>query len=247
MFSGFYLFALPAGQSAEAADTVFYEASGESLAKLLCRLFEMEYGVDGTKFTYKSATAVPVEQQVFFAESLGWLEVYSEPDRHVYDPPPSEQVHLLAQYAVRAESWAAILKAKNATGDGTASGPASTPAGGAAQNGMPAMSDEDQRNSGLNLLLLLAQAYYAMLENTVSCSCYALDLELNESYLWTVNCITRLLQNHKHLQDFGPKFEPIFPDLYPSTIKDVDWEDMVPWRSRPRAGQPSKRRRSWSV
>jgi hypothetical protein len=35
------------------------------------------------------------------------------------------------------------------------------------------------------------------------------------------------LKNHDDLKDFPVPFEPVFSDLYPSTIRDVDWEDMV--------------------
>jgi hypothetical protein len=45
--------------------------------------------------------------------------------------------------------------------------------------------------------------------------------------LWTVQNLTNLLKNHEHLQDFPVKFEPIVPDLYPSTIADLEWQDMI--------------------
>lgn len=91
------------------------------------------------------------------------------------------------------------------------------------------MSPEDRRNSGLQLLLLLAQVYYRLLECSTSMAdwCVALDLELNESYFWVIGNIRTLLENHEDLQDFPIQFEPFFPDLYPLTIKDIDWEDMV--------------------
>jgi hypothetical protein len=91
------------------------------------------------------------------------------------------------------------------------------------------MPAEDLRVSGLVLLMLLAQAYYKMLECTISTAswCSALDLELNQSYLWTVTSLSNLLKNHADLKDFPVKFEPLFPDLYPSTIRDCDWDDMV--------------------
>lgn len=92
-----------------------------------------------------------------------------------------------------------------------------------------AMPVEDRRNSGLILLMLLAQAYYKMLECSTSISswCTSLDLELNQSYLWTTDTIRNLLRNHEDLKDFPMQFEPLFPDLYPSTIGDVDWKDIV--------------------
>jgi hypothetical protein len=91
------------------------------------------------------------------------------------------------------------------------------------------MTPEDRLNSALNLLFLLAQAYYKILECVVSSATWfcALDLELNESYLWTINNLKNLLANHEDLRDFPEPFEPVFPDLYPSTIVDVDWQDMV--------------------
>src|SRR5216683_4185264 len=89
------------------------------------------------------------------------------------------------------------------------------------------MSAEDRRNSALNLLFMLAQTYYKILETVVSSSNFfcVLDLELNESYLWTTTNIQNLLANHEDLRDFPGTFEPVFPDLYPSTIVDVDWQD----------------------
>jgi hypothetical protein len=91
------------------------------------------------------------------------------------------------------------------------------------------MTAEEMRNSALNLLFLLAQAYYEILESVISTAswCCALDLQLNESYLWTITNLKNLLSNEEALRDFPGTFEPMFPDLYPSTIRDVDWEDMV--------------------
>lgn len=90
----------------------------------------------------------------------------------------------------------------------------------------PGMTPEERRNSGLILLLQLAQVYYTMLECTISLSdwCTALDMELNESYFWTVNNIKAILNNLEDLNDFPVQFEPLFPDLYPSTIRDTEWE-----------------------
>jgi hypothetical protein len=94
---------------------------------------------------------------------------------------------------------------------------------------IPPMSEEDDRNSGLLLLMMLAQAYYKMLEATVSMASWltALDMELNHCYLWTIQNLANLLKNHKHLKDFPGSFEPALPDLYPSTIADLEWQDMI--------------------
>ncbi len=98
-----------------------------------------------------------------------------------------------------------------------------------AEDLLKGIPEEEDRNSGLILLMLLAQAYYKMLEATTSISDWLtmMDLELNSSYMWTVQNLTNLLNNHKHLRDFPEKFEPIFEDLYPTTIADVEWQLMV--------------------
>ncbi|MFZ4082040.1 MAG: hypothetical protein ACOYKN_12485 [Pirellula sp.] len=89
--------------------------------------------------------------------------------------------------------------------------------------------EEDCRNASHILLMLFAQAYYKMLEETTSISEWLtqMDMELNHSYLWTVQNLTSLLKNCPHLSDFPMKFEPIFEDLYPGTIEDVEWKLMV--------------------
>lgn len=91
------------------------------------------------------------------------------------------------------------------------------------------MSPEVRLNWALNLLFMLAQTYHRILESVVSSSNFfcALDLELNESYLWTITNLENLLANHSDLRDFPGGFVPVFPDLYPSTIVDVDWQDVV--------------------
>ncbi len=94
----------------------------------------------------------------------------------------------------------------------------------------PEMAEAEQKLASLYLLMLLAQAYYKILECTVSMAdwCTALDLELNQSYLWVTKNLANLLKNDSGLKkDFPEPFEPLFPDLYPSTIRDHEWEDMV--------------------
>lgn len=94
---------------------------------------------------------------------------------------------------------------------------------------LPQMSAEDARNSSLIILMLFAQAYYKMLESVISMASWvtAVDVELNASYLSIVKNMKNLLENEKSLADFPITFEPIFPDLYPSTIVDTEWAEMV--------------------
>lgn len=90
------------------------------------------------------------------------------------------------------------------------------------------MSAEDRKNSALGVLLLVAQAYYKLVESAVSMASWvtALDLNLNQSYIWAVTTLMDLLKNDD-LKDFPERFEPAFPDLYPSTIRDTEWEDEI--------------------
>ncbi len=95
---------------------------------------------------------------------------------------------------------------------------------------IPEMPVGERQNAFPILLMLLAQAYYKMLESAVSMADWVaqLDLELNSSYLWVTENLTNLLANAPELSDFSLKFEPAFPDLYPSTIANVEWEWVAP-------------------
>lgn len=217
----YYLFGSE-GAAKVAAGDVFYSVQGKAVAQSLVRLFTKEYGAEkgAPVFHCQAADSIPAEDQVLLMETLDALAIYNDPDRLIYDPPPSEHTHELAQLAERAETWAELLK-KRPPAKATAE---SGIGDGAAESIMPS----DQRlNAGLNLLMLLAQCYYKLLESTVGNPCQALDLDLNQSYFWTVTGIQNLLENHEDLRDFPGEFKPFFADLYPSTIMDVDWEDMV--------------------
>jgi len=95
---------------------------------------------------------------------------------------------------------------------------------------IPEMPTEERRNVFPILLMLLAQAYYKMLESVVSMASWGtqLDMELNSSYLWVTETLGNLLANAPELSDFPSKFEPAFPDLYPGTIADEEWDGVGP-------------------
>jgi hypothetical protein len=241
--SCFYLYTAHDGACEPTPSTAFYDVEDESVAKGLCRLFDREYGGDRFAFQYKASNSVSQDDQVLLDEALDCLRLYDDPDPGLYDPPPTKQMLELAQYALRARRWEQLLKERIAVAHDKATlgdGPITEQARSVEheQSGLNKtlktddllqMPAEDRRNSGLILLMLVAQAYYKILECTVSMAswCSVLDVELNESYLWTVTSLTNLLKNHKDLQDFPSKFEPAFPDIYPMTIRDLEWEDMV--------------------
>lgn len=226
-----YIFASPGETAVPSSATVFYRIESNGLAQNLCALFAKEYAGDkgGTNFHCAPASSISAQDQVLLDEAIQGLEVYDDPDPGVYDPPPTKDMITRAQYAIRARTWEELLRHKVAEslprnrptpGDDVGNSP--TFAG-----EVPEMSAEDLRNAGLTLLMSLAQAYYKLLESAVGGYCAALDLDLNHAYLWTLKSIRELLANHPDLADFPISFEPVFPDLYPTTILDCDWEDMV--------------------
>lgn len=227
--TAFYLFVSGSSSTAETPEGVFYMTEGQSIAKSLCDLFTKEYGGAYPRtFTYKVTSAIPSAERVLLDETIEWLGVYSDPDPGVYDPAPPKELSERAQYAVRAQHWEELLKATCSQGN-PAANRKSAPEGGPLPEQWGEMPAEERRNSGLIVLWLLAQAYYKVLECTFSSGrlLVTLDLNLNHSYMWTVESISKLLKNHPDLKDFPVAFEPLFPDLYPSTIIDVEWEDMV--------------------
>lgn len=233
MESECYLFASSSEAREESPGSVFYRVKGESAAKALCDLFTREYA-DANRnmfFSFKDGTSFSISDQVLMDESLEFLEIYDDPDPGIYDPPPPPNIIRLAQYGLRAKKWEPLLRERigDLEPDVDSAKEEAEQKHDSPTDDLPSMSAEEKRNSGLILLMLLAQAYYKMLESSISMAswCSALDIELNESYLWTVTMIKNLLKNHEDLRDFPVTFEPIFPDLYPSTIRDVDWEDMI--------------------
>lgn len=235
----FYLYSPATPSLALHSGNVFYRVSDEQSAKALCRLFQKEYssGESGPYFSAVPADEIELDEQILLDEALGWLDVYDDPDPGIYDPPPTREMMTLAQYAQRARVWESMIAArKGAQGGNSPRNEAEHQRGNATlgehekpEATLPQMSAEDRMNSALNLLFLLAQAYYKILECAIGMTtwCSALDLELNESYIWTTSNLQNLLKNHEGLKDFPGTFEPAFPDLYPSTIHDVEWNDMV--------------------
>lgn len=236
---GFYLYSSTGPSSPLHSGNVFYRAANEQSARALCRLFQKEYSFDteGPYFYALSANEIEVDEQVLLDEALSWLDLYDDPDPGIYDPPPTADMMRLAQYARRASSWESLIASREGSGrkhsitNNQEARQEDAPSVKQEQTepALPQMSEEDRLNSALNLLFLLAQTYYKILEGAVGMATWgsSLDLELNESYLWTISNLQNLLKNHEALQDFPGIFEPAFPDLYPSTIRDVEWDDMV--------------------
>lgn len=104
------------------------------------------------------------------------------------------------------------------------------------------MPQLERQNSGLALLMLLVQAYYRILAEATSLSNWATfaDLELNHSYLWVTTSLKKLIANHPDLKDFPGKFEPILENLLPSTIGNIDWQEMLAPEVEQLLGQAQK-------
>jgi len=226
----FYLFAPQPRNTGRTPSSVFYKTQGKAMAESLCGLFKKEYGdaEGGTGFEYVAADSISPQEQVLLDESLDWLEVYDDPDPGVYDPEPSKAMVVRAQYGVRAREWEGLIKEKlsqseSGNGKDNVSRDGTNPVSGAE---FKEMSVEDCRSAMLGLLMLLAQAYYRTLEAAISVANLgaAVDFELNHSYLWVVQNLRNLLENSPELHDFPAKFEPAVPNLYPSSILDMDWQ-----------------------
>ena len=86
---------------------------------------------------------------------------------------------------------------------------------------------DDRKVVAVAVLMLFAQAYYQLLECSLRYPCAEMDLKFNRSYLWVVKHLRELLERHPDLADFPGRFLPPFPDLNPSTIRNVDWDEII--------------------
>jgi hypothetical protein len=173
MESDYYLFASSFEVPAESPRSVFYRVKGESMAKSLCDLFTGEYADESgntTTFSFKSGATFSMGQQVLMDESLESMAVYDDPDPGIYDPPPPASVITLAQYSLRANKWQQSLRerSRDLESDVDSNKPEAERKDDSAADDLPLMPAEEKRNSGLILLMLLAQAYYKMLEASIS-------------------------------------------------------------------------------
>jgi len=118
----FYLFYSPTGMPNESPAAVFYTVDGETVTKSLCKLLAREYStVDGRPvFHCKAASSFSLEDQVLLDEVLNYVDLYDEPDAGVYDPPPSKELHLRAQFAVRARVLEDLVRRRTDTYSQTA-------------------------------------------------------------------------------------------------------------------------------
>jgi predicted nucleotide-binding protein len=245
-----YFLFIKHGKSKLSSANVICECSDRNRAVELRDLFRTQFGAPSNgAFAFQSGSTLTTAESVLIEETLERLRIYDDPDPGVYEPSPSQYDINRAAYMFRAEGWNAMLDRRVEQRKERESGESVREATEAEQieaifkeleerlaaGDIPKMEPEDARISGLNLLLLFSQAYYALLESATSTAawCSAADPSLNHAYLWTIKNINALLANNVELKDFPASFEPIFDDLYPSTIVDCDWDEIV----RPHAEQ----------
>lgn len=98
-------------------DTVFYKSTDEATMQSLYRLFIKEYGGNEEQdhFALLSLDNESVEDQILLDEVLTWLDVYSDPDQGIYDPQPSREIMVRAQFAHRATTWEKMIHSKSST------------------------------------------------------------------------------------------------------------------------------------
>jgi len=94
--------------------TVFYKTTDGTVAQSLCRLFAKEYGGNGAQHHFAAAPGaeVSLDDQILLDEVLDELEIYEDPDRGVYDPPPTQETMDRVQFAHRATTWEAMIQSR---------------------------------------------------------------------------------------------------------------------------------------
>lgn len=105
----FYLYTCPSQFSTISSGNVFYRVIGADLAETLLKLFCKEYSFDvgGRSFFLKCTDEVEPEDRILFEEAIDELDLYDDPDPYIYDPTPSGETMLRAQFTRRAKAWEA--------------------------------------------------------------------------------------------------------------------------------------------
>jgi hypothetical protein len=111
----FYLYASFSYPEVSSSATVFYKVTGEEPARTLCRLFSKEYPseVGEAGFLLKCADEIEADEQILLDEALDWLNQYDDPDPYIYDPHPSKETMMRAEYARRAGRWEDAILARS--------------------------------------------------------------------------------------------------------------------------------------
>lgn len=108
-----YVFVSRKTPSQESPGTPLALVENALIANEICKLFRKHYPDAATLiFHHLPLSTFDLGDQVLFDEISQTLDLYSDPDRFLYDPPPDRELHCDAQYAKQATEWATILRDK---------------------------------------------------------------------------------------------------------------------------------------
>jgi hypothetical protein len=199
-----YLLSSFNGTPTPTALSVFHKVNTEALAKDLCDVLTSDFdAVNGwPKFHYVAAATLSSADQEHFHAEFARFEFFrdvicSGDCPYIGSAPLPEEMKVRVQYAVRAQVLEKNVRAKVL------------------------------QNEALNLLLVVAQAYYKMLELAIGCPDPVLDLELNTAYRCVIKSLKKILRDYECLQDFPAPFTPVVPNLCPVTLRDLKWKDVA--------------------
>lgn len=137
-----YLFVIGDGQEDVSHNTVFYRADDAELAASICRLCEREYGGE-VRFSHRLSSSFPPDEQVLLDEALDELSIYDDPDPGIYDPPPTRQTLLRAEYTRRCQRWEEMLKRRRKPAGAPAQPAPQTRSGGCSEAAECRLTDDD--------------------------------------------------------------------------------------------------------
>lgn len=213
--STWFIYAPWSKQPSCSEKTVFFEADSEYEARILSKMVGNDWG---WRFAWVSSDEFNATDLNLLRETVGQVRDGSLQSRDRGDSVPSARnpEWERTNWAQAAEALRGLLPPEGSTELPNDRWVECEP-----------LTDDEALAVNINQLSILASAFYEMLEIVFTSEVVSLDNRLNVHYLRVLNELRNCFENLKHFGVDMGEFQPVIPDLFPSTVHAQDWEQGV--------------------